>query len=297
MISNKFINSDEPDIYYIHNITSQLPYIPDNGKDKNKNIYPNIKMAGQMKLLLNEIRLLSGDIEIHKFKQEQLLILYIGSGKGYHIPTLIQLYQHYNNINWHFYDPNGHCKKLYDLAAKKKNISIFDEYFTNETLNLYKNITQKLIFISDIRSVDDNKTEPQTKNLLFDYDLQNNILKKLNPMFSLIKFRMPFPDDWNNTLCFLKPVGQEYIQAFSKSSSTEFRIFLNSTFIFETITSVDQLKEYEEKLFWYNHCYRYKYDNDLVIANYILNLYNKAEKQILSKIDIKTFLEKLSNNF
>lgn len=279
-------------IYHTEDIMFSMAY----NHNKKPKINYNFPMLGQLKLLFNEIRFLSEDVNITQFKQEKITLLYIGSGKGYHIPLLIDYYKEYN-IDWHLYDPNQHCDYLYILANGnlKNKLFIHDRFFTEDDIITFKNLKSILLFISDIRTVDENEKEPKTKNLLNDYNLQNKILMGINPTFSLIKFRMPFPDDWKDNYSFQKPIGKEYIQAFSKSTSTEFRIFLNYPFTFEEIKEKKQLIEYEEKYAWYNNEYRFQKDNDFKIILQILNIYLQKNNKYLKKLsDIKAFINHIS---
>lgn len=288
-----------PSIYTVDNILHRIEY---NDKPLEGPRY-RIKMPGQLKLLLTEIRFLTEDVEIHTMSDKKFTLLYLGSGKGFHIPFLITLYEKYN-IEWVFFDPNGHCDKLYDYQKlTKTKIDIRDEYFTDKNIEEFKNI-ENLLFISDIRTTASNKNElvdlsPSTDNLISDYILQNNVLKQIKPMFSLLKFRVPFPDDWQNGFEFEKPIGKEYIQAFQKPTSTEFRIFLNSSFVFEKINTVDELKKYEEKFSWYNREYRFQHNNDLNIAYNIFQNYYNVEvpgKRIYRK-DIIKFLTTIQKSY
>lgn len=288
-----------PNLYYVSDILHQLEY---SDRDYEAQKF-KVKMPGQLKLLLTEIRFLTEDVEIHTMADREFTILYIGSGKGYHIPFLISLYEKYN-IKWIFFDPAGHCDKLYEYQKFSKNkIDIRNEYFLDKNIIEFKNI-ENLIYISDIRSIDSNKinipdVSPNTQNLLHDYKIQNNVIKQLKPLFSLVKFRMPFPDDWKEGFEFEKPVGKEYLQAFQKQSSTEFRIFLNSTPVFEKINDIEELKKYEEKFSWYNREYRSQFENDLNIAYYTLQYYYNIEipsKRIKRK-DILKFLITIQKSY
>lgn len=290
---------DKPKYYNVKDIKYFMKYVP---KKQISEYYYKYKKQGQLKLLLNEIRFLTESIEIQNFEKDKFIILYIGSGKGYHIKTLINLYNKYN-IKWILYDPEGHCDDLYKYRDENPNkIEINDTYFLENDINDFIiPYDHKFIFISDIRSVEKNKPEPTTKNLLFDYNIQNNILSKLKPDFSLLKFRMPFQDQWDNNDIFYKPVGEEYIQAFSKNSSTEFRIFLNSIQTYQRISKKRYLIEYEEKFSWYNNNCRFINKTDLIIAIHILNLYNKVEnKNVFNTINIDNingYLREIVNNF
>jgi hypothetical protein len=290
---------DKPKHYTLNDIKYYLKYTV----KKHHEYYYNFKKQGQLKLFLNEIRFLTEDIEIQNFdKEDKFIILYIGSGKGYHILSLIKLYEKYN-IKWILYDPAGHCTDLYkyrDINPTKLEIN--DTYFLEKDIeNFIIPDNYKFIFISDIRSLDNDAKEPNTNNLLFDYNIQNNILSKLRPDFSLIKFRMPFPDQWDKSQVFYKPVGKEYLQAFTKNSSTEFRIFLNSIITYQRISYVKTLVDYEEKFSWYNNNCRFMEKTDLLIAIHILNLYNKIENKNVNNIinisNIYEYLKEICNNF
>lgn len=290
---------NKPDIYTVDDIPYSSPY-----SDKEIKGYGyKIKMQGQLKLLINEIRFLTEDIEIHNMKDKEFTIVYIGSGKGFHIPFLIKLYEKYN-INWVFFDPNGHCDKLYEFQKlSDKNITIRDELFLDNNIEEFRNV-ENLILISDIRSTQSTRDnlldiDPKTQDLLNDYKIQNNFLKELKPMFSLLKFRLPFPDDWKDGYSFEKPIGKEYMQAFQKRASTEFRIFLNSVIVFTTIDSTEELIKYEEKFSWYNRHYRIPHQNDLDIAYYVFQNYYNIEvpsKQIKKK-EILKFLNTIQYSY
>lgn len=289
----------KPVIYNVDDILYSLTYSENKLKEKNY----GFKMKGQLKLLLSEIRFLTEEVEIQNLKEKHFTFLYIGSGKGYHIPLLISLYEKYN-IDWVFFDPIGHCEKLHEYKhLSKKKIIIRDELFSEQGINEFKDV-ENLLFVSDIRSTESNKTgnvstEPTTENLLFDYGLQNKIIKELSPMFSLLKFRMPFPDDWREGDSFEKPIGKECLQAFTKPSSTEFRIFLNSVIAFEKIEKKDELNKYEEKFSWYNRIYRPEKENDLNIAHYIFSNYYNTEllEKNIKRRDIVKFLKTIQKSY
>lgn len=249
-----------------------------------KNIKVSNTHLGQLKLLLVELRFFT-DIDIVNIKDEIITILYIGSGKGFHIPLLIKALNNINKkIYWHFYDPNGHCEKL-NILGNNINIFIKNQLFLTEDIEKFKqNIKNTFIFISDIRSCDD--VEPNTDNLIFDYKIHKNILETLKPDYSLLKARYPFPDDFtpkqNEEINELIPLGTEYLQPFSPVSSSELRIILkknqdDNSYIYKKIT-VETIEDYEEKMFWYNTSYR-SFKTDLNLMNYILNNLDKNIKK------------------
>lgn len=284
--------SKKPDIYTYDDITRQMEY--DSKKILNK--FSN----GQLKLLLCELQFFSIININHLCSTNKTIdVIYIGSGKGYHIPILISILSLKNrNIKWHLYDPYGHCKRLNEITTK--NININDRIFLEEDIIFFKNY-KNIVFISDIRSCE--KSEPTAIELLNDYVVQNNILITLQPRYSLIKFRYPFPPDLKKTNfeSYSYPKGIMYLQCYNKSDSAELRIFIdnpNKEITFKKF-SMDDAKIFEEKLYWYNSIYRFTHNNDILIAGYILhnlNIYNEDEKiiDIINKLileidDIKKY--------
>lgn len=248
------IEYDNDLIKNFEDINERLEY---NDKYKNKN-YKNIHY-GQLKLLLNEFRFLNGiDIVEYSKNKEEINLLYIGSGKGFHIPILINSLKANinNNINWFFYDPNGHCKTL-ENWNNGININIRNKLFTENDIIHFKN-KNNIIFISDIRT--SSGKEPTISNLLYDYQLQNYILEELKPDYSNLKCRYPFPDNewftsYGTDFKFKFPIGVEYIQSFTPLYSSELRLLLRKEFIYKDVDT-EVIQEYEEKMFWYNTEFR-----------------------------------------
>lgn len=256
-----------------------------NTNNDNVNFFKRrLKMPGQMKLFTVEVRFLTETIKIHELKNEyKFNLLYIGSAEGFHIPKLIELYRDID-IVWYFYDKNRHCEMLIDLSKKyPEKIKIFHQLFLDNDIEIFKTLSsienRKLIFISDIRSVDEGEVNPNTNNLRFDYEIQNSILNQLSPDYSLIKYRMPFPDDWDKTYEINKPIGEEYLQPFLPPSSAEFRIAIGRNIMYEKIT-LEQLVEYEQKMSYYNSLRNIEnFEQDLDIFFYVMKqFYNSKEK-------------------
>merc|ERR1711916_204144 len=140
----KFINKinklnkmlKKPDIYNFDDILYSMSYSENALTEKNY----GLKMKGQLKLLLSEIRFLTEEVEIQNLKDKHFTFLYIGSGKGYHIPLLINLYDKYD-IDWVFFDPSGHCEKLHECKRlSKKKITIRDDFFLEQDIKEFKDI-------------------------------------------------------------------------------------------------------------------------------------------------------------
>jgi len=270
--------------YYIYNdIYRKLKYSPSNIKKTHE---------GQLKLLFSEIQFFNvihlSDL-IDNIGNNNIHILYIGSGRGYHIPTLLGLYPS-NTLKWHFYDPSGHCSGLEKYSQSLDiNKTIFDG---NEAVKFSKLLHKNdiLLFISDIRTTTEGYSEPRTVNLLHDYNIQNTIIDILTPQYSLLKFRYPFPDDLPpdfelNTYI----TGIKYLQCFQPAHSTELRLLINNNnIIFEKFSKKDAI-EHEQKLYYYNTTQRNT--NDLNIAGYILK-----ETQMFNNRSLKSVLKEFRSN-
>lgn len=268
------IKYPEPKIYYTKDIVEQLVY-HESEKDKKHNF--GLANRGQIKLLMSEIRFLTSGVKIHKHPKTKYILIYIGSGPGHHVPYLYDFYKKYD-IEWHLFDPRGHCTELYTIAEDNK-ITLHDEIFSERSVELFNKTTRTILFISDIRTVEEDM--PGNKEIINDNKLQNNILKLLKPTYSLLKFRYPFPIKDGITSeedIFELPIGEEQLQAYSKQGSTEFRIFLGPNLLFKKIKTQDEWREYEEKFMWYNTMFRFSHKNDIIMSRHIFEEYYRAEK-------------------
>lgn len=174
-------------------------------------------------------------------------ILYIGSGPGHHIKLLIDIFSDYK-FKWELYDTTQHVRSLEDYSNNTTSgIKIYHQYFTNDNILRYKD--KKLIFISDIRTNNYGK-EPSTNDLLENYKLQENIVKMLNPEFSLLKWRCPFPDKTFQEFQTLS--GLELLQVFTSKYSAEMRLICSKPYNFNRVINYEKSVDYEEKMFYYN---------------------------------------------
>ncbi|BCT22608.1 poly(A)-polymerase small subunit VP39 PAPS [Carp edema virus] len=214
----------------------------------------NIK--GQLKLFLSEILFFDyiSFQKIVKNSKKKILIIYAGSSPGTHIKTIIKLF-HSPKILWYLIDPRKTQVRFQDMTNIRIELGYATKDWAKEIKKNYPDNLYDIILISDIRTVDEGK-EVSTKNLMEDYVIQDGLVQELKPIWSSLKWRCPFPDDWHHDFNIYK--GEEFLQAFANKTSAEIRLFVSSKNTREEkkiITQKDAV-EYEEKMAYYNHVLR-----------------------------------------
>jgi hypothetical protein len=284
---------------------------------------------GQKKLLLSEIQFLTNIcIKLNIKNLKDYVIIYIGSADGTHLPILFNMFP---ELEWHLYDPNPFSKNVKKYGKNK--VFIYNEYFTNESINnINKKINKKIIFISDIR------VTPKDEQVMKDMIDQGKWGIDLNAEYMLLKFRLPynepgtyrplnindlkfnkkFINNYNliaNNCIYLK--GTIFLQLFHPTYSTELRLFVEKSSNNKYDLDDYNFIEIENKLFNYNSEIRgilnnedYNflnlipgYDTSIecileynIIKKYYEYFFNYNNNQIINKLfEINLFLEKLTH--
>lgn len=187
---------------------------------------------GQRKLLIGELEFL---IKFVKYAKAKYKVVYAGAAPGQHISLLAELFP---NCNFYLYDPAP-----FMLKEEGENVYIFQEPFTDETAKTYSKY-KRLLFISDVRTKTEGSRYPTDEDVVNDMMMQQNWHIIMNPISSLMKFRLPY--DNPKTLEYLD--GEIMMQAWAPHSSTETRI------VVEGIPSkkIYDCKEYEERMYRFN---------------------------------------------
>lgn len=168
-----FLGKDSFSRYLDYNSGQKLSYRRRKGELK------TVLHWGQRKLLMSEIEFLTdyGRVD-HK-------ILYVGAAPGTHIRFLSDLFPDYY---WHLYDPSNFVCKETD------KIAITQAYFTDEVCKSFEG--QKLLFISDIRSVnfrEESKSDQISDEAVKgDMRMQQEWHTALKPLKSMLKFRLSY---------------------------------------------------------------------------------------------------------
>ena len=199
---------------------------------------------GQLKLLLSEIELM---IEVLTRSNEgKFIIVYAGSAPGSHIPYLYELFEDYieevhlwdrpsrfqfmpktpsdikelEKIPQYTHIKNGKIrivpKEFSDPEMVGETEGFFTDYVVKRYLEEYGK-DNRILFISDIRD------KASTESVMQDMKMQREWVEKLNPYASLLKFKLPYGDEWG-TDDYEYLDGKIYTQAYARPVSTETRL-------------------------------------------------------------------------
>lgn len=237
---------------------------------------------GQRKLLMSEIEFLTIML---KNLEDYELVVYVGSAHGYHIPFLSDMFP---NVEFDLYDPGRFAIK------EDKMIHIFNEFFTDEIAEEYKN--KNVLFISDIRRKDIEK------EVEIDMRMQEKWVKIIQPKASMLKFRLPYSHDLDGKIININDSninkdnyeyldGDIYFGVWSPQHTTETRL----------ISSSDQIQKkriyhnsiYEAEMFYFNiHTRPSKYEHN-IHAEGICHCYD-----CMSEIHIlQNYIDKFNVNY
>lgn len=136
---------------------------------------------GQRKLLFSEIEFLT------LYGDPSCLVIYAGAAPGNHIPFLSELFPDYHFV---LVDPAPFNIESTD------NIKVVQDYFTEDLAVTYSRQCKGLcLFISDVRSVDINMEDSEKADrIVKDMERQMQWHIALNPVASMLKMRLPYPD-------------------------------------------------------------------------------------------------------
>jgi hypothetical protein len=187
---------------------------------------------GQLKLFFTELFFLT------KCAEPGDKVVYAGAAQGYHIPLLADMFP---DITFDLWDP-----ARFDFHPRK-TIKAFNKFFTNETAKQYSKDGNKILFIVDIRTIENiNEIKENTKefDILIDKDMemQKKWCQIMKPRYIFYKFRLPYEYEKYNYI-----TGEIMLQPYSPFS-TESRLLTNDYF-----TEIEyDCKLYDEKLAYHN---------------------------------------------
>jgi hypothetical protein len=171
---------------------------------------------GQRKLLITEIRFLK------KRLNDNAILVYAGAAPGTHIAILAEMFP---KMLMYLYDPRDFNSKLDEF----QNVIIKKDLLTAGAARLFRNTNKDcdIMFISDIRT-STNEQGPTDKDILNDMELQKTLVRELDPVMSLLKFRLPYVNDLDRNKDYDYLGGELWLQPWSPIHSTELRLYVEN---------------------------------------------------------------------
>jgi hypothetical protein len=240
---------------------------------------------GQLKLFTNELLFLTHYYDPSDVKD----LVYVGAAGGEHLRMLSSMFP---SLHFHLFDTGKFSSDLYNIS----NITINQRYFDDSDVEEWKH--KKCLFISDIRTLtyDSSKTKVEDMKVnedtvWSDMTLQRKWVEEIKPLYSLLKFRLPYAEEFElakgKTRGYLD--GIVYAQPFCKSSSSETRLCVFG----KQITERDwDILSYEKKLFHHNSEVRAKhlFENPIEKENHHIHpdigLYNDYDSVYFTNVVI-----------
>lgn len=265
---------------------------------------------GQLKLFTNELLFLTHYYDPSDVKD----LVYVGAAGGHHLRMLTTMFP---SLHFHLFDTGNFSSDLYNMS----NITINQRYFEDSDVEKWKH--KNCLFISDIRTLTYDSSKTKVKDMKVNEDtvwndmtLQRKWVEEIKPLYSLLKFRLPYAEEFElakgKTRGYLD--GIVYAQPFCKSSSSETRLCV----LGKQITERDwDILSYEKKLFYHNSETRAKHlfenpiekekrhiypeiglynDYDSVYFTSTVTDYMKKINMELSKEKIKPMLKRILEN-
>lgn len=248
---------------------------------------------GQLKLFFTELIFLT----LHAKSGDR--VIYVGAAPGYHITKLADLFP---DVNFDLWDP----RKF--ETEPRKNIKLYNDFFTDNTANNYTYIDERILFICDLRTLKigiyKKYKDIEKMDELVDDDMkmQQKWCQIIKPYYAYLKFRLPYEIPKTKYLS-----GTIYLQPYSKIS-TETRLMTNNYYdniIYDNI-------EFQEKMAYHNGYTRcnsrhYKYWENIMskynlvnnwdnaLALHITNFYLKKIKKSNSKENVGILFMEIIN--
>jgi len=190
---------------------------------------------GQRKLLMSEIEFLT----MYGNRGSEQLVIYAGAAPGTHTNWLADLFP---ELKFKLIDPNPFS------AHKTAKVKIKQEYFTDDMACKYAN--KSVLFISDVRTAnwreqDQLKVE---QHVIHDMNAQQRWIEIMKPEHSMLKFRLPYPDRYNEPIEYLQ--GDIFLPVWGPQTTTETRLFTDGKS--KKVWDHSSYEAYEDQMFYFN---------------------------------------------
>ena len=203
---------------------------------------------GQRKLLLSEIEFLT------EYGDRSSTVVYAGAAPGPRNEYLADLFPKHKFI---FIDPNPFHEKLRQAADGNNRIELISELFTDELALNYRG--KNVLFISNIRTADNTfmSKEEVEKTLVEDNRRQMSWHLQMEPVVSMLKFRLPWGAGITKYLSGYSENGKLYLPVWGGQTTTETSLVVSGNETYDYDNTI-----YEQQMFYFNtvqRCHYYKH--------------------------------------
>jgi hypothetical protein len=231
------------DLAFTRALSAEYPQLP---YRRRKNEAKTTIHWGQRKLLMSEIEFLS------MYARPGDVVLYVGAAPGTHTPVLIDLFP---QLSFVLVDPAPFSAKL----REGERVRLRQENFGDAVAQEYAGLSERLLFLSDVRSCDPSLMENETVEAHVQQDMQAQMRwhTTMRPRRSMLKFRLPWKPGNSEYLD-----GQVFLPVWGPITTTEARLITPEH---STATRVYDHSEYEQQMFFFNtvgRVARYRHDVD-----------------------------------
>lgn len=234
--------------------------------------------SGQRKLILAEIEFLT------QYFCEGLTVVYAGSSPGYHIELLAKMF---SSMHFVLYDPRPYKGGMVD------NVTVYRREFRPELVD----DTVPMLFISDIRTFDSTDCDDLEAEIKADMTRQMTWHLQLEPIASMLKFRLPWVDKGQKFSMTEYLKGKVMLPVFGRQTTTETRLIVQGS-EFEFYDNLDyegrchnfnlniRRKAYDDEFgSEFCHCY------DCTVERLIVTTYLKEARVELTYCELEQLLD------
>lgn len=249
---------------------------------------------GQRKLLMSEIEFFTNywnPIEV-----PEPIVLYVGAASGVHINILLKMF---TPFKWILYDPGSFDPELMknsvidptELDFNDKRSIIYQSLFTNDNVEFYKSLRDRLFFISDIRrNLVGMSGKEKEQAIIEDMKIQREWVETIDPIRSILKFRLPYVEKWTRDYGYRYLDGFVYKQVWHGSKSTECRLVPNKPYR----EKIYDFKNHEQQMFYYNTIVRNRTPMVVPIASLTQGELSTDTDSAIEYFILRRFLEKFN---
>ncbi len=167
------------------------------------------------------------------------IVVYAGAAPGTHTPQLVEMFP---QLSFVLVDPAPFSGKL----REGERVRLRQEFFTDEVAQEYAGLSERLLFVSDMRSCDPNimSNDEVERHVWDDMLAQMHWHNIMRPRRSMLKFRLPWRAGTSEYLD-----GDIYFPVWGPVTTTETRLVTHENSL---ATRPYDHVAYEQQMFYFN---------------------------------------------